>query len=104
MLDVMSGGPFGAATISLASASALAGREELNLFRDSLWLPLFTGSLATVAYNVVYLVLLRISGRPLQWGPTFLQIIVPSMALNAMVMYPTFGAMRWLHRRTLPVA
>lgn len=103
MLDLLSGGPFGAATISLVLSSVVMGLEEFNLFRDSLWLPLFASSLATAIYGGLYLVILRISGHPVQWRPSLLQVVIPCMVLNALVMYPTFWAMRWLHRRTLPV-
>ena len=103
LLDLLSGGPFGAATISLALSSLVTGLEQLNLFRDSLWLPLVASILATVLYNTGYLVMLMMCGRTVQWLPTVQQVILPEMALNVAVMYPVFWGMRWLHRRRLPV-
>ncbi len=104
LLDLLSGGPFGAATISLTVSSLVTGLEQLNLFRDSLWLPLLAAVLATVLYNMVYLMILAAFGRTLQWLPTLQQVILPEMALNIAVMYPVFWSMRWLHRRHLVVA
>lgn len=98
MLDLLSGGPFGAATVSLTLSSAVTGLDQLNLFRDSLWLPLLASILATAIYDVAYLFILQISGRSMQWTPNLLQVVIPSMILNSLVMYPTFWAMRWLHR------
>jgi rod shape-determining protein MreD len=101
MLDLLSGGPFGAAAISLTLSSTVTGLDQLNLFRDSLWLPLFASILATATYDGVYLIILQISGRPVQWVPNLLQVVMPCMILNALVMYPTFWATRWLHRRMM---
>jgi len=100
MLDLLSGGPFGIATISLGVASLVASLSGLNVPQTSFWLPLAAGVLATVAYNVMYLALLRISGRSIPWGPSLLHVVMPSLALNALAMYPTYWAMRWLHART----
>jgi len=77
--------------------------EEFNLFRDSIWLPLMASALATAIYNGIYLVILQVSGRPVQWASSLLQVVMPCMTLNAVVMYPTFWALRWLHRRTIAV-
>jgi len=100
MLDLLSGGPIGAATIALALASLVASLGEFNVPRTSLWLPVTASILATAAYNEGYLVVLQISGRSMPWGPSLLQVILPCMVVNALAMYPTYWAMRWLHLRT----
>jgi len=101
LLDLLSGGPFGAATVSLVLTSLVMGLEQLNLFRDSVWLPLLAGILATMLYNGGYLIMLAVFGRAVRWLPTVQQVILPEMALNVAVMYPVFWGMRWLHRRQL---
>jgi rod shape-determining protein MreD len=103
LLDVLSGGPFGAATVSLVLSSLVTGLGQLNLFRDSLWLPLLTGILATMLYNVGYVSMLTVLGRSVQWLPSVQRVILPEMALNVALMYPVFWGMRWLHRRHLEV-
>jgi len=100
ILDLLSGGPIGAATISLALASLVASLGELNVPRNSSWLPLMTGILATAVYNVAYLGILQISGRSMPWVPSLLHVVAPCMAVNALAMYPVYWAMRWLHLRT----
>jgi len=104
LLDLLSGGPFGAATASLVLASVVTGLEQLNLFRDSLWLPLLAGVLATLLYNGAYMMVLALFGRTVQWLPTVRQVILPEIALNIALMYPVFWGMRWLHRRHLVMA
>jgi rod shape-determining protein MreD len=102
LLDLLSEGPFGAATVSLTLSGVVAGLEQLNLFRDSPWLPVFASSLSTTVYYGIYLVILWVTGRPLLLAPGLVRVVVPCMILNALAMYPTFWAVRWLHRRTLP--
>ena len=100
MLDLLSGGPIGAATIALALASFVASLSELNVPRTSLLLPVTACILATAAYNAGYLVVLQISGRAIPWGPSLLQVVLLCMVVNGLAMYPTYWAMRWLHLRT----
>jgi rod shape-determining protein MreD len=100
LLDLLSGGPFGTATLALMLSSLVAGLGELNLFRGSLWLPLAAGLLASAVYNASFLVMLQVFGRPVPWGSELLLVTLPSMALNALVIYPTYWSVRSLHRRT----
>lgn len=100
LLDLLSGGPFGVAVVSLALSSVIIGMGELNVVRDTLWLPLVASVLATAVYELAYWAILQISGHALLWIPSLLQVLGPGIILNALVMYPTYWAMRWLSRRT----
>lgn len=101
VLDAFSGGPFGAATVALVVASAVVTLAETNLQRDSIWLPLITGLLATVLYQVTYLLLLRMFGHPAPTLPGLVHVVLPSLAINGLAIYPVFAATRWLHRRVV---
>jgi len=98
-LDLLSGGPFGAATLSLALSSVITGMGEFNVVKDSLWLPLASSLLVTVVYNVAYWGILQATGRSLHTVYTLLRVMGPAIMVNALVMYPTYWAMRWLHQR-----
>lgn len=100
LLDLLSGGPFGVATISLALCSVVVGLGEFNISRDSLWLPVVASALATVVYSLVYWAILQVTGRSLHTVYTLLAVLVPAIILNALAMYPTYWATRWLSRRT----
>jgi len=100
LLDLFSGGPLGAATISLALSNLVISLGGLNIVRSFLWLPLAASTLATAIYDTAYLVILQLSGRPVQWVPNLLQVVVPSMIWNALGMYPIYGCMRWVQQRT----
>ncbi len=101
MLDALSGGPFGAATIALTIASVIVSLAEVNLQRDSIWLPLITGLLATVLYQGMYLLALRVLGRPTPLIPGLVHVVLPSLVVNGLAAYPVFGATRWLHQRVV---
>lgn len=96
LLDLMSGGPFGVASISLALSSVIIGLGELNIVRESPWLPLVASLLATAVYNVAYWSILQITGRFSYTVHILLQLMGPSVILNALAMYPIYWATRWL--------
>lgn len=99
MLDLLSGGPFGAITVSISLSALVAGSGSFTIFHGSSWLPALASAVATGIYNLVYLAILQLSGRPMSWGPNLLQVAIPCMIVNALVVYPTYWAMRWLHHR-----
>jgi len=99
LLDLLSGGPFGALTIALTLASLVAGVGELNVFHGSPWLPLLASMLATVVYDLVQFVVLLLLGRAAAWD-LLLQVLAPSLLVNALATYPAYWAARWLHHRT----
>jgi rod shape-determining protein MreD len=102
LLDLLSGGPFGLATLSLTVAAAVTSFGQSGIARESVWLPLVAGSLATAVYDGVYLVILRLLGRPLSWTLGLVHVILPSMVWNVLMMYPAYWLLRRLHLRTAP--
>ncbi len=101
ILEMISGGPFGGIILSLLVASAVTAYAHTGISRDSVWLPLAAASLATALYIGLYSIVLRISGRPVDLSLGLLQVIVPSLVLNVMAMYPTYWLLRRLHQRTV---
>jgi rod shape-determining protein MreD len=97
LLDLLSGGPFGTATISLALSSILVGAAQLNVLHDVLWLPWVASMLATAVYGLSYWVILQVTGRSMPWLSSLLQVIIPGMIVNALAIYPTY----WVMRRVL---
>lgn len=100
LLDLLSGGPFGTLTVALALASLVAGLGELNVFHGSPWLPLLASAVATVIYDLSQFLVLRLLGHSIAWGSGLLQVLAPSLVVNALATYPIFWAARWLHHRT----
>ena len=99
LLDLLSGGPFGAATLSLALSSVVASLSEVTVSRGTVWLPVAASLAATALYDLTYMLVLQLAGRPVLWGLGLTRVVVPSLALNGLATYPTYWTLRWLNRR-----
>ncbi len=98
-VDLFSGAPFGAATLALIAVGLLAGLGAATVFRAHVTLPLLAMFLATIVYDLLFLLVVRISGYPVAWLESFYRIILPSAVLNAVLTPVIFVVMRWLHAR-----
>jgi len=94
LLDVLSAGPFGVATLALTLSSLAAGLGELTLFQGTLWLPALASVLATVLYDGCYLLILPLFGQPISWATDVVQVLLPSVALNVLAIHPIYWVMR----------
>lgn len=97
--DFFSGGPFGAATLSLIAAGALSGLGQNVVFRHYLLLPPLVAFLGTLVYDLLFLLVLLVTGHTVVWFGTLGRIIIPSAALNACLIPILLGLMRLVHRR-----
>ncbi len=99
-LDVVSGAPFGVSTLAMLIVSFLSGLGEVNIFGTHIALPLTTVFFATIFYDLLFLLLLEVTGWSVVWFESFIKLILPSALLNVALMPVVYWAMRWLHRRT----
>lgn len=93
-VDLLSGAPFGAATLSLMAGGALAGLGRRSVYAAHVVFPAGIMFLATIVYDVLFLSIVWISGQPVGWLDSFFRIILPSAVLNALLMPVVFLAMR----------
>jgi rod shape-determining protein MreD len=98
-VDALSGAPFGAAAFSLIVVGFLAGMGGASVSRAQLALPLVTIFLATILYDLTFLLIVRLSGQPVVWLESLLRIVLPSAALNTVLAPLIYGPMRLLHNR-----
>ena len=98
-VDLFSGAPFGAATFGLMAAGSLSGLGQSTVFRSQLFLPLIAVLLATVVYDMLFLLVVWISGYPVSWLDSLFRLVLPSAALNAALTPVVFVIMRWLNTR-----
>ena len=98
-LDLFSGAPFGAATFGLMAAGSLSGLGQSTVFRSQLLLPLLVMLLATVVYDILFLLVVGISGYSVSWLDSLFRLILPSAMLNAILMPVVFAITRWLNTR-----
>lgn len=98
-VDLFSGAPFGAATLPMILVGLLAGLGKATIFRAHIALPLVAMFLASVLYDLLFLLIVRLSGNPVAWLESLLQLILPSALLNALLVPIVFVIMRWLSMR-----
>lgn len=99
-LDLLSGGPFGAATFALVITSALASVGYGRVFGGYLTLPLALTFPLSLAYYLIYLLLLSVFNRPVAWISSVADIVLPASLVNIAAMLVLFPLLRALHRRT----
>lgn len=99
MVDLLSGAPFGAATLALTAVGFLSGLGEATVFGARMVLPLITMFLATILYHLLFLVVVRISGHPVAWLDSLVRLVLPTAVLNTALTPVVFLIMRWLYTR-----
>lgn len=102
-LDVFSGGPLGASSLSLMLAAIVAGFGHNYFSRDNVAIPVLAVAFGSLVFAFSYLGILQllglfnvIEGR-FEFGPSVENIIVPSMIYNTIV---TAIAIPFLNRFT----
>jgi rod shape-determining protein MreD len=98
-VDLLSGGPFGAATLSLTAIGLISGSGKSTALRANVLLPSVVMFLVTIIYSLVFLLVVGITGNRVIWLDSLLQIVLPSAVLNAALTPIVFGIMRWSYRR-----
>jgi rod shape-determining protein MreD len=98
-VDLFSGAPFGAATLPMIAVGFLSGLGQAAVFRAHIALPLVAMFLATFVYDLLFLLVVRISGYPVAWLESLLRLVLPSAVLNTVLMPVLFIIMRWLYTR-----
>jgi rod shape-determining protein MreD len=101
-LDLVSGTPFGTSTVALVALSLVAGLGELSVFRAHLALPLIATLVATLAYDLFFLLSLYARGCSIAWTDSLIKVVLPSTLLNVLLSPLVYKALYWLHRKTGP--
>ena len=99
MLDLCSGGPFGAATFSLMAVSLLSALGQAAMNRGHVFLLLFAAVAATLISGLVFLRIVRLSGYAVAWLDSLVRILLSTAAVNAVLLPAVYWLMRVLHRR-----
>ncbi len=97
-VDLFSGAPFGAATLALIAVGFFSGLGRAVVFAH-ITLPLLAMFLATIVYDLIFLLVVQISGGAVAWIGSLFHIILPSAILNALLTPVVLAVMRWIHLR-----
>lgn len=103
-LDLLSGGPFGAATLGLTTMAYVASLTEGRFWRSHVLLPLITVMLGTFGFHLIYLVALASFGSPMNLLTAFTRITLPTLLINTLFMLPVYNVIRWFHTLVFPPA
>jgi rod shape-determining protein MreD len=95
--DVLSGGPMGASVIGLLAVGYVAGLTEGRLWRTHFLLPLASALLATIAFHLIYLAILALTGYPVNLADQLAFITFPTVVLNLLCVLPLYWLIRRLH-------
>jgi LytS/YehU family sensor histidine kinase len=82
--------------VSLIAVGFLAGLGETTVFRARIALPMIVMFLATIVYELLFLLIVRISGQSVAWLDSVLRLVIPSAILNAVLTPVVFLTMSWL--------
>ena len=99
-LDLLSGAPFGTSTVALVTLSLVAGLGELSVFRTHIALPLIATLIATLAYDLFFLLLLHMQGCSIAWADSLIKVVLPSTLFNVLLAPFVYKALYWLDRKT----
>jgi rod shape-determining protein MreD len=101
-VDVLSGAPFGAATLSLMAVGFLGGLARRSVYAAHFVFPMVLVFLVTILYNALFLLIVGLSGDAVMWLDSLLRIILPSAILNAALAPVMLALMRLIQRRFGP--
>lgn len=97
LLDLLSGGPFGAFTLALLVAAWLAGAVQRAAFGATV-LQVVVVAAVSFVYHLIYVVSLATSVYSINWA-TVTRLMGPAILWNIPVFLALYRIITWLHRR-----
>jgi len=88
--------------VALVALSLLAGLGELSVFRTHMALPLMATLIATLVYDLFFLLLLQVRTGSIAWTDSLIKVVLPSTLFNVLLSPLIYKALYWLHRRIGP--
>ncbi len=99
-LGLVDGHPWGMAMLALIPVVLLTEIREARIIEGDFLLSIFVILLATLAYELIILIVLRVTGETVQWWGTLARVAVPAAIVNALLVPPVYGLL-WLGSRDL---
>lgn len=88
--------PLGLAMLALAPLVLLTEVRELRLTQSDLLLAVVLTSLVTLVYEGTFLLTLPVTGERLDWLASVLDVLVPAIIANVLLLLPAYGLVRLL--------
>jgi rod shape-determining protein MreD len=102
LLDVSSAAPFGAAILSLSLGISLAALGEVNVFQGAWLLKYLVIAGATLLFNLVFVLVLRLSGYDTSLGQSLGRVVLLELLIHVALMPVVYGSVKWLCKRIEP--
>ena len=99
-LGLMDGQLLGAAMLALIPLVLLTEIREARIIEGEFLLAVLLILLSTLAYEVIILIILRVTGDTVQWWGILSRVVVPAAIVNALLVPPVYGLL-WLGSRDL---
>jgi rod shape-determining protein MreD len=93
-LGLLDGEPLGLAMLALAPLILLTDVQELHVIESSLLPAVALVALATLSYESAILLTLAIAGEQLDWLASMLDVLVPAVIANVLLLLPVYGIVR----------
>jgi rod shape-determining protein MreD len=94
-LGLLDSQPLGLHLLALVPLALLALAHELRLMEADFLMALAIVFLATLAYEGVFLIVLRLTGESMDWWGNVSQLIIPAAIANTLLTPPVYGLV-WL--------
>ena len=99
-LGLMDAQPLGVVLLALVPVVLLTEIREARIVEGDFLLAILLILLSTLAYEVIILIVLRVTGETVQWWGTVARVIVPAAIVNALLVPPIYGLL-WVSSRDL---
>lgn len=96
VLGLLDAEPLGLAMLALAPLILLLEVRELRLARSDLLLAVLLVVVATLAYEGTFLISLALRSQQLDWPASALDVLVPAIIANVLLVLPVYGIGRLL--------
>jgi rod shape-determining protein MreD len=104
LVDLLSGGPFGASAIGLMVVVLIASATVAGVFRDRTIMPIIAAFVGTLAFHGVYVAAMLLFGQRVDGLNALFRIALPAAIYNAVLSWFMFRMMAGIDRRIRPRA
>jgi len=94
-LGLLDSHPLGLHLLALAPLALLTGGRQMGFIQADFLMALALAFAATLAYEGIFLVILRLTGESLNWWGNLSQVVIPAAIANTLLILPVYWLV-WL--------
>lgn len=102
LLDIFSGGSAGANTFAMTTIALIIALTEGSVYQASLPMALLIALIGTFWYHLLYLFIISLNGRPINWVDALTYVTLPSALCNLLLMLPVYRVTAQIARLLQP--